>query len=68
MLNLALDLLLCQERQEGNRRSSVCILKTISREMMIESKISRAIIVAAIIFVDFWGFLCECVMWFTLKR
>jgi hypothetical protein len=24
--------------------------------------------VAAIIFVSFWGFLCECVMWFTLRK
>jgi hypothetical protein len=35
---------------------------------MKEFKILRAIIVAAIIFVNFWGFQCERVMWFTLKK
>jgi hypothetical protein len=45
-LNLTLDLLLCQECQEGNRRSNVCILGTRSREMMNESKILRTVVVA----------------------
>jgi hypothetical protein len=36
--------------------------------MMKESRISGAIEVAAIIFVSFWGFQCERVMWFILRR
>ncbi len=34
---------------------------------MKESRISGAIVVVAIIFVSFWGFLCGHVMWFTLR-
>jgi len=45
--NLTLDLPLCQERQEGIRRSSICILRTISREMMNESRISGMVVVVA---------------------
>jgi hypothetical protein len=52
-LNLAPDLSLCQEHQEGIRRSSICILGTKAREMMNESRISGAIIVAAINFDSF---------------
>ncbi len=51
-----LDLLMCQERQEGNTSLSVCILGTGSREMMKEFRISRTIVVVAIIFVSFLGF------------
>jgi hypothetical protein len=36
-------------------RFSVCILRTKSREMMNESKISGAVVMAAIIFDSFWG-------------
>jgi len=47
LLNLVLDLSLCQERQEGNKRFNVCILGTRTREKMNESRISRAVVVAA---------------------
>jgi hypothetical protein len=50
------DFSLCQEHQEGNRRSSVYILGTGSKEMMKESRISGMVVVATIIFVNFWGF------------
>jgi hypothetical protein len=53
---LAFDLPLCQERQEGNMSPSVCILGTESREMMKEFRISKTIVVAAIIFVNFGVF------------
>jgi hypothetical protein len=43
---IMLDLPLCQERQEENRRSNVCILGTKTREMMNESRISGTIVVA----------------------
>jgi hypothetical protein len=33
-----------------------------------KSRISRAIVVVAIIFVNFWGFLCGHVMWFNPRR
>jgi len=54
-MNLALDLLLCQEGQDKNMRSSVCILRTRIREMMNESRISGAVVVAASSFTV-WGF------------
>jgi hypothetical protein len=63
-----LDLSVCQKCRKGNRRFNLCILRTRTREEMKESKISRVIVMAAIIFVSFWGFLCGCVMCFTLKR
>jgi hypothetical protein len=47
------DLSLCQELQE---RFSVCILGIRLRKMMKESKISGAVVVAATIFDNFWGF------------
>jgi hypothetical protein len=58
LLNLAIGLPMCQERQEGNRRSSVCILGTRTREVMKEFRVSGVIVVAAISFVNFGGFLC----------
>jgi hypothetical protein len=39
------DLPLCQECQEGNRRSNVCILGTKSREMMKKSRILGVVVV-----------------------
>ncbi len=68
LLNLAIGLPLCQERKEGNRRSSVCILGTRTREVMKESRVSGVIVAAAISFANFGGFLCGHVMWFTLRR
>jgi len=59
---------MCQECQEGNRRSSVCILGTRTREVMKESRVSGVTVAAAISFVNFGGFLCGHVMWFTLRR
>jgi len=44
---MALNLPLCQERQDGIKRSSICILGTRAREMMNESRISGAIVVVA---------------------
>ncbi len=44
---MTLNLPLWQERQEGIRRSNVCILRTKAREMMNGSRISRAIVVLA---------------------
>jgi hypothetical protein len=50
-------------------RSSVCILRTRSKEMKKKSRISGAIIVAAIFFFrQFWGFQCERIMCFTLRK
>ncbi len=46
-LNLALNLPLCQERQEGIKRLGVCILGIKTREMMNEFKISGVIVVSA---------------------
>jgi hypothetical protein len=45
---------MCQEHQEGNRRPSVCILATKSKEMMKEFNILGTIVVATIILVNFW--------------
>jgi hypothetical protein len=49
-LNLAPDLSLCQEHQEGIRRSSICILGTKARKMMNESRISGVVVMATISF------------------
>jgi hypothetical protein len=46
-LNLALNLPLCQERQEGIKGLGVCILGIKTREMMNEFKISGVIVVSA---------------------
>jgi len=53
-MNLTLDLPLCQEHQEEIERSSICILGTKTREMMNESRISGAVVVAAS-FLTLWG-------------
>jgi hypothetical protein len=45
-MNLTLDLPLCQECQEEIRRSNICILGTKTREMMNDSRISGAVVVA----------------------
>jgi len=54
-MNLALDLLLCQEGQDENMKSSVCILGTRTREMMNEYRISGTVVVAAS-YLIVWGF------------
>jgi hypothetical protein len=45
-LNLTPNFPMCQKRQEGIRRSNICILRTKAKEMMNESRISRAVVVA----------------------
>jgi 1,4-dihydroxy-2-naphthoate octaprenyltransferase len=49
-LNLAPNLSLCQEHQEGITKYRVCILGTREGKMMNESRISRVVVVVAIIF------------------
>jgi hypothetical protein len=44
------DLSMCQERQEGIKSSSICILGTKTREMMNESRILGAVVMEAINF------------------
>jgi len=51
-----LDLLMCQEHQEGNMRPNVYILAIRSREMMKEFSILGAIVVGTIILISFWVF------------
>jgi len=65
-MNLTFDFPLCQEHQDENRRFSVCILRTKTKEMMNESRILGVIVVATS-FLTVWG-LNVNVSWSFLRR
>jgi hypothetical protein len=54
-MNLMLDLLLCQERQEEIRRSNIFILGTNTRVMMSESRISGVVVMATPSLIVWWS-------------
>jgi hypothetical protein len=51
---MAPNLPMYQERQEGIKRSSICILGTKAKEMMNEFRISGAVVVVALS-LTIWG-------------